>query len=258
MKYKITHSTSYSYSEPVAVCQNLVMLTPREGPRLRCSSHRLVIRPQPTTSAHRIDFFGNQCVAFSIEENHRQLRITATCRVDVEPFELPRTDTLPAWEKVIDGVSAQRDPDWLEAWPFICDSPRIVRKETFANYAHESFPAGRSAFAAVQDLTARIHRDFKYDRAATDVRTSTDEAFRLQKGVCQDFAHVEIACLRSLGMPARYVSGYLRTVPAPGKERLVGADQSHAWISAYCGPAGWNDFDPTNNAVVSTDHVPLA
>jgi transglutaminase-like putative cysteine protease len=217
-----------------------------------------VIRPTPTTSAHRTDFFGNQFVAFSIEENHRQLRITATCRVALQPFELPRLDELETWESVAGGVSAQTDPHWLEAWPFLCDSPRIARKATFASYARESFPSGRSALDAVQDLTARIHRDFKYDTNATDVRTSTDDAFRLQKGVCQDFAHIEIACLRSMGIPARYVSGYLRTVPPPGKERLIGADQSHAWISAYCGRAGWIDFDPTNNSVVSADHVPLA
>ncbi|MCA9248620.1 MAG: transglutaminase family protein [Planctomycetales bacterium] len=258
MKYKITHSTSYAYSSPVSVCHNLVMMTPREDPRVHCLSHRLRIRPTPQVSGRRYDCFGNHVHSFSIEESHRKLTVMATSRVSVEQFELPAPESTPAWESLASDEAAQRDPSWLNVAPFRFDSPRVQRSTEFADYARTAFTPSRSVLAAVLDLTATIHSDFAYDKQATLVDTPTEEAFRLRRGVCQDFAHVQIACLRSLGIPTRYVSGYLRTLPEAGKERLVGADQSHAWLSVYCGTAGWIDVDPTNNCVCSTDHIPVA
>jgi transglutaminase-like putative cysteine protease len=259
MTYKITHSTTYTYAAPVSVCHNLVRLTPREEPGLHCRSHRLVIRPAPPVSARHTDFFGNQVHAFSIEENHRQLTVTANSRIDVVPRDFPPPATTVPWTTVVAGLTDGSDPHWLEACLFLFDSPRARRSPEFAAYAAGCFAAGKPILQAVLDLTSQIRRDFKYDKHATSVTTAAEDAFRLRKGVCQDFAHIEIACLRSLGLPAQYVSGYLRTIPPPGKPRLIGADQSHAWLSVYCGSElDWVDVDPTNDALCSTDHIPIA
>lgn len=258
MRYKITHTTSYAYSEPVRVCHNLVLLTPREDGNVRCKSHRLLIRPTPQASSRRKDFFGNQVHAFSIEENHRSLTVTASSRVNVDLVDYPPPEESTPWETIRDGLTTGTDPLWFEAAPFLFDSPRIHRRAAFAEYAAESFAPERPILEAVLDLTRRIHAEFAYDAKATTVSTGIEEAFLMKKGVCQDFAQIQIACLRSLGLAARYVSGYLRTIPPPGKPRLVGADQSHAWCSVYCGALGWVDVDPTNDAICKTDHVPLA
>ncbi len=256
MKYRIRHVSSYHYSAPVSVCHNFLMLTPREGGRVHSLSHRLVIRPTPLFSSRRTDSFGNTVHSFAIEENHRQLAVTATSHVDVAEARPP--EKTPPWETVVGGVVAQTDPDWLEACRFAFDSPRISRAPEFADYAIASFVPERPILDAAFDLTKRIHEDFEYDKAATSVGTPTREAFDIRKGVCQDFAHVQISCLRSLGVPARYVSGYLRTVSRPGQPRIVGADQSHAWLAVYCGAAGWVEVDPTNACLSSQDHIPIA
>lgn len=259
MNYKITHSTVYTYGEPVRVCHNFVMLTPREDRLVRCHSHRLVIRPTPQVSQRRRDYFGNSVHAFSIEENHRQLTVTASSRVTVLPIELPDPGTTAPWEKAVRAVTEQSIPDWLDVCQFQFDSPRIRRSREFVEFAEKSFTPGRPILEGALELTTRLHRHFKYDADATTVMTHPEESFRLARGVCQDFAHVQIACLRSLGLAARYVSGYLRTLPPPGKPRLVGADQSHAWVSLYCGAdLGWVDLDPTNNCPCGTDHIAIA
>jgi len=259
MNYKITHNTTYQYSSPVRVCHNYVMLTPREDFPVQCHSYRLVIRPTPQVAGRRKDAFGNTVHSFSIEENHRQLSVTATSRVTVSSWELPEFSTSPAWETVQQRVARQADQNWLEACQFTFDSPRIRRSAEFLEFASQSFVPGRPILVAGLDLNTRIHEHFQYDSGVTGVSTSPEEAFRLRQGVCQDFAHVQVACLRSLGLPARYVSGYLRTIPPPGRPRLVGADQSHAWIALYCGETwGWIAFDPTNNCLCGTDHIPIA
>lgn len=258
MRYKITHSTSYTYGEPVKVCHNLIMLTPRPTPHLQTHSHRLVIRPTPEYSARRKDDFGNFVHCLSIEESHRRLSITATSRVTVDEVTLPIANTTPPWEKIVGSIADGSDPNWFHACRFLFDSSRVRQNAKFRDYAQGSFTKERPILESVLDLTSRIHRDFKYDTNATQVDTLTEDAFELRRGVCQDFAHVQIACFRSLGLPARYVSGYLRTIPPPGKPRLVGVDQSHAWVSVYCGPTGWIDVDPTNDTACRTDHIPLA
>lgn len=258
MRYKITHTTTYNYGEPVPVCHNQVHLTPREGRRVHCEKHRLVIRPTPAQSVNRHDYFGNKVHWFSIEDSHRRMTITATSRVKVLPAEYGEEAESPAWEAVRDSLGDGSAENWLEAVQFLYDSPTIPRSEELAAYARASFPAGRPILPGVLDLTRRIYADFKYDPRATEVTTPTMKAFGLKRGVCQDFAHIEIGCLRSLGLAARYVSGYLRTEPPPGKPRLVGADRSHAWLSVFCGPLGWLEFDPTNQAMCSEDHIMLA
>lgn len=259
MKYKITHSTNYQYSAPVRVCHNYVMLTPREDFPVDVLTYRLVIRPTPQVAGRRKDSFGNIVHSFSIEENHRNLTVTATSRVDVQQRPLPAFDKTLSWEQIAEGIEEQTDSHWLEACPFLYDSPRIRRSPEFAAFASESFLPGRPILEAARDLTTRVFQHFKYDPKSTTVTTLAEEAFRLGAGVCQDFAQVQVACLRSIGLPVRYVSGYLRTIPPAGRPRLIGADQSHAWLSLYCGhEIGWVDFDPTNDAVVGQDHIPIA
>ncbi|WP_437231164.1 transglutaminase family protein [Planctomicrobium sp. SH661] len=259
MNYKITHTTSYQYSSPVRVCHNYVMLTPREEFPVDVQTYRLVIRPTPHVAARRKDSFGNIVHSFSIEENHRQLSVTATSRVSVSARTVPDLADTPPWEEVVAGIAEQTDPQWLEGCQFVYDSPRIRRNTEFAAFAAQSFEPGRPILEAGLDLTTRIHKHFKYDPKSTTVNTTPEASFKLGLGVCQDFAQVQVACLRSLGLPARYVSGYLRTIPPPGKARLIGADQSHAWLSLYCGPElGWVDLDPTNSCIVKDDHIPIA
>lgn len=257
-EYRISHVTTYQYSEPVRVCHNLVLLSPRVSPALECLSHRITIKPTPQLQADRVDFFGNPVRTFSIEESHRQLVVSAHSHVRVHYAE--RIDVLQSdpWEQVIEEVRQRTDPHWLEAARFSFDSSRVRRASIYREYAADCFTTNRPILDAVFELTQRVHRDFTYDASATTVDTTAPEAFQIRRGVCQDFAHVQLACLRSLGIAARYVSGYLRTVAPPGGEKLVGADQSHAWISVYAGRRGWVDFDPTNKCVVHEDHIPIA
>jgi transglutaminase-like putative cysteine protease len=252
MKYKITHTTTYSYSDPVSICQNQVHLTPRDGTRQSCHYHRLTVHPSPSELGKRVDYFGNHLNYFSINEAHRKLSVTATSRVELHPAQpLDAASTAP-WETVRDNLSADVSQPGLEARQFIFQSPYIGCFPELIEYARASFTPARPILQAALDLTARIHGDFKFDSKATTVHTPLEEVLKIRRGVCQDFAHVQIGCLRAIGLPARYVSGYLRTLPPPGKPRLVGADASHAWLAVYCGPLGWIDCDPT------TSHLPGA
>ncbi len=257
--YRISHVTTYTYESPVRVCHNLVMLTPRSDWVARPNNHRVLIKPHPLVVNRREDYFGNTIHAFSIEESHRQLTVSATGRIEVEYEPLPVASTTPAWETVRDSVIAQTDLRWLEACQFRFPSGRIFVDDDLAAYARHSFPASRPILEAAHELTQRIFHDFTYDTTATTVHTPTKDAFKSRRGVCQDFAHIQIACLRSLGLCARYVSGYLRTLPAEGQTKLIGADQSHAWVSVYCGQQlGWVDLDPTNNQFCNVSHIPVA
>lgn len=257
LHYRLDHTTRFRYGSPVSVCHNTLCLTPRSGPHQSVRAPRLVIRPKPTTTVKRTDAFGNVVHAFSIETAHESLEIRARSRVSVDPVELPTTT--PAWDAVATGVQAQTDPRWLEAVPFVFDSPLVRRRESVRAYAADLFPAGRPVLEAALEFNTRIHSDFEYKSGATQVNTHSDQAFEIRRGVCQDFAHVAIAALRSLGLPTRYVSGYLRTHPPAGQPRLVGADESHAWFAVYTGPEhGWIELDPTNDCLASSDHIRLA
>ncbi len=258
MKYQVTHATQYQYSEMTPVCYNLVHLTPRQSPRQRCREFRLAIAPEPAHVTSRQDYFGNQSSYFSIHQSHEALIVTASSLVTLTPVEPSGAAKSPNWESIRDELPSLRSPEWLDAYQYSFDSPCVKTSAELAAYAAESFLPQRGVLEAVADLNRRIHRDFRYDPQATSVTTPVHEVFRHRHGVCQDFAHVAIGCLRSLGLAARYVSGYLRTIPPPGQVRLVGADASHAWFAVYAGASGWIDFDPTNNLLVDTDHITLA
>ena len=206
----------------------------------------------------RTDYFGNEVATFAVTEGHPRLIVTATSAVEVERQKPQDPAGSPPWEALRDALSGNRQPAGLLAYQFCFASPQVPLRQALADYAAASFMEGRTILAALSDLTERIHNDFTYDPEATTVSTPVEEVFESRRGVCQDLAHVQIACLRSLGLAARYVSGYLRTVPPAGQPRLIGADASHAWLGVYCGPLGWIDIDPTNNVFVSSDHITVA
>lgn len=257
-RYRITHGTHYQYSDSVAICQNQVMMIPRRLPRVCCHDTRVEITPQPGQSSWHVDYFGNPVHTFAIESAHRRLDVTVTSDVEVAAPQLPLPEQTSAWDRIRDDIEGGRDEHWWSVWEFRLESRMVAGESGFTDYALQSFPTGRPILEASLELTRRIHADFKYDSSATNVDTTAIDAFKLGAGVCQDFAHIQIGCLRAIGLPVRYVSGYLRTIPPPGKPRLVGADQSHAWVSLYAGSElGWVDFDPTNACLAACDHVPI-
>jgi transglutaminase-like putative cysteine protease len=258
MTYKIVHRTTYKYKYPVSVGNHVACLTPRSLLHHRLVWNELSIRPLPATRSERVDYFGNLLCFFTIQEQHRELVVEARSKVTVDGPATPWPRQAPSWEEAVRTLPGDQSPAGLEAYQFIFESPRIRTRTEFASYALQSFTPGRPLTEALLDLTGRIHEDFRFDAKVTNVRTPTEEVFRKRRGVCQDFAHLQIACLRSLNLAARYVSGYLRTYPPPGRARLIGADASHAWVSVYCPGAGWLDLDPTNNLVPSSGHVTLA
>ena len=255
-RFDITHTTTYDYRTPVTVAHHLLRLTPRRLPRQFPLDHSLEIHPAAATHRH-IDYFGNEVTFAGIEGAHRQLRVTARSRVAVAPAFIPdRTETL-AWESVRNLCRTDLSEPVLDASEFTFASPLVPLEPAFRSYAVESFPAGRPILDAVLALSARIHGEFQFDATATTVSTPLTQVLEHRRGVCQDFAHLMIACLRSLGLPARYVSGYLETLPPPGQAKLVGADASHAWVAFFCPGLGWIDVDPTNNVLPSMQHVTL-
>ena len=264
MIYRIIHRTSYRYKYPVSLGNHVACLKPRTDPHHRLARNQIIIHPSPATLTERSDFFGNLLCFFTIQEPHRELIVEARSEVVMEGSTTSSADISAGreahlgWEEAVKALATDRSAEGTEAYQFSFESPRIRIRPEFAAYAQQSFTPGRPMLEALLDLTARIHRDFRFDAKSTNVRTPTEDVFRKRRGVCQDFAHVQIACLRSLGLAARYVSGYLRTYPPPGKPRLIGADASHAWVSAYCSGVGWLDVDPTNNVIPSAGHVTLA
>ncbi len=259
MIYRVRHQTIYDYAEPVSLSHHVVRLIPRDLARQRRHSSELTIWPATSFQAStHIDYFGNTVTSFTLPESHSRMSVEATSELEVQAPTHPVLSDSPAWETVRATVPDDRTQEGLAAFQFVFDSARIAARPALADYARESFPAGRPLLEAVSDLTARIHQDFRFDAKATEVTTPVETFFEKRRGVCQDFSHLQIACMRSLRLPARYISGYLRTLPPPGRPRLVGADASHAWCSAWCPGVGWVDFDPTNNCMPTDGHITLA
>jgi transglutaminase-like putative cysteine protease len=258
MLYRISHSTTYEYAEPVSLCQNLAHLTPRNSASQDCRHSALAITPLPSVLTDRIDYFGNATTFFAVQEPHRQLNATANHLVEVSPPTIPELSQSPAWEDVRELLQKDLSAETLLASEFVCDSRYVRSSPDLVDYARSSFSPGRPILEAVRDLTHRIFTDFQYDQTATTVATTLFEVFANRRGVCQDFAHLQIACLRSLGLAARYMSGYLSTEPPPGCVPLVGTDATHAWLSIYSPRAGWIDVDPTNDQFAGDRHILLA
>jgi transglutaminase-like putative cysteine protease len=258
MIYNISHRTVYEYTAPVTVSHHAARVEPRGLPQQSTESFALHIDPAPALQKTRTDYFGNRVWGFAIQEVHTHLEITATSRVTVSPVTAPALALSAPWEKVVELFSDPVSPEVVEPYQFVFDSPLLRVSPELADYARESFAPGTPLLVAVADLNRRIFKDFKYDPIATTVATPLEEVLAKRRGVCQDFAHLAIASLRSLGIPSRYVSGYLRTHAPAGKKRLVGSDASHAWFSVFCPSTGWLDFDPTNNILPAEEHITVA
>jgi transglutaminase-like putative cysteine protease len=258
-RYSIVHETSYVYESRVAVAQQLLHLTPRELPWQRRLAHRIAIDPVPSETTEHQDYFGNAVCHAVLDSPHDSLTVRAESEVSVGWRTGGRVPAgSPAWESVRDILHTAAEAVQLEAAEFLFESPHIRFGAGLVEYVSPSFPPGRAYLEGVLDLNRRIHADFAFDSSATSVSTPIAEVLALRRGVCQDFAHLMTGCLRVIGLPARYVSGYILTMPAPGHVKLVGADASHAWVSVYCPHAGWVDFDPTNDLVVDDEHITLA
>jgi transglutaminase-like putative cysteine protease len=257
MMYRITHRTIYRYDAPVSRARNEAHLRPRDTGRQQCLASELLVDPTPTSWTERTDFFGNPVVSFAVDGPFEVLTVTSTSTVSVSGRE-PLPATSASWEQVRDALAEDLSPDMLAAREFCFESPLVTLSPAVRAYSEASFPAGRPLVDAVADLTERIFHDFVYDPGFTTVTTPVDEVLVHRRGVCQDFAHLAIGCLRSMGLAVRYVSGYLETAPPSGEERLVGADASHAWPSVFVPGWGWLDVDPTNDTIVGSSYVTTA
>jgi len=258
MKLRITHRTTYRYGDAVTTSHHEASVSPRDREHQRVQNHELEVTPQPEARRRRFDYFGNRTLSFSLSEPHRGLEVLARSVVELTPPPTPGLDASPAWEQVSERVRSDRHRDILDACSMTFDSPRVPASDELRAYALPSFAEGRPLLRAVRELTSRIRADFRYDDSATDISTPVAQVLQDKRGVCQDFAHVAIGCLRALGLPARYVSGYLLTRPPPGRPKLVGADASHAWFATFVPGQGWIDFDPTNDLIPGDEHVTVA
>ncbi len=257
MKYAISHCTRYVYDCAALLSHHAARLTPRTFNGQTCISTNLAIDPAPAAVQEGADYFGNHMTIFAVQEAHQTLTVTAESVVEVFAPQPVNTAHTASWHVVRDALAR---PGIAELGPseFIHPSPLVPLMDELQAYGAESFPFGRPILAGARDLTRRIHTDFAYDPGATTVSTPLDEVWRLKRGVCQDFAHLQIGCLRALGLAARYVSGYLLSHPPPGQPRLVGADASHAWLSIWMPELGWIDLDPTNDMMVGEEHIACA
>jgi transglutaminase-like putative cysteine protease len=258
MFYSVVHQTSYSYSNPVALCHNEARLLPRNTFWQKCQQSEIRIIPNPAILEKRHDFFGNQVVYFAVQDIHKQLEVQVETKIEVNKRPFSESSPSLEWQETVQQLNQDLDPVIIEARHFALPSPFVKPSDRLREYAHESFLPGRSILAATMDLTQRIYKEFTFDPHFTTVATPLTEVFENRRGVCQDFAHLAIGCLRSLGLAARYVSGYLETIPPPGKQRLVGADASHAWLAVYLPGIGWAEFDPTNNCMPGERHITVA
>jgi transglutaminase-like putative cysteine protease len=260
MRYTVRHATVYEYGRDVAHSHHLLHLKPREFAYQRCLDHTLTLEPPPSAEREDLDAFGNGISRLEYDRSHDRLSVVAEMTVEIFPRASEPLETSEPWDVLRERLCYHAAPlpaEDLEAYRYRMRSDHVPIKQIFWDYAADCFVPGRSIGAAAQDLMRKIHREFKYAPGTTTNRTSITEVLKSRKGVCQDFAHLMIGALRAGGLAARYVSGYIRTV-RPGGAAAIGGDASHAWVSVYCPPLGWVDFDPTNDCLVGEGHVTLA
>jgi transglutaminase-like putative cysteine protease len=249
MQLQVTHETRYDYEPAVETAQHMAYLKPRDTSHQHLTGHALHITPTPSQISTTMDVFGNSRCYFSLQVPHTSLTVVAQSVLTTTSQPLPKSSI--SWEQVRERFRYQAGAKFDDAAEFVFASPYVPRHPEFIAYARPSFAPGTPVLAAAQNLMQRIHADFTYESLSTEVNTPALQALAQRKGVCQDFAHIMIACLRSMGIPARYVSGYLLTHAAPGTVKLVGSDASHAWVAVYVpdipGQSRWCDLDPTND-----------
>lgn len=259
MRYRIRHITHYNYADRVTRCYNLANVIPRDTARQQCLSNRITLSPLPSTTHKRTDYFGNKAFHFEIQKPHTELTITAVSDVDVSDKDHEMNlDLGISYGEALEYLHNTTRPETIEAREFLLSSPMIEASQTLADYASPSFATERSLKSCVADLTSRIFKEFAYDPQFSTIATPLADVLKHRKGVCQDFAHLEVGCLRAMGIPAKYVSGYIETLPKPGQQKLVGADATHAWIAFFCPEEGWVEFDPTNNSTAGSQHIVTA
>jgi transglutaminase-like putative cysteine protease len=258
MRYRVRHISAYRYGANIMLAHHLLHLSPRQAPRQRILSHRLTIDPAPSALSRHLDYFGNPTSYFELTEPHMRLSIESEIEIEVEEPRYAPADMDAPWDSLAAQLAEPTSRDARAAGAFAYPSGMVALSAEVKAYALPSFPPGRGIGAAAFDLTRRIRTEFTFDPSATTIATPVAEVLRNRRGVCQDFAHLQIACLRALGLSARYVSGYLRTTPPPGRPRAIGADVSHAWLSVWCGGELWLDLDPTNGRAGSSDLITLA
>lgn len=263
MKFKVSHTTSYDYDNGVTFCHNIATLKPKSMVGQTLLEYNLEISPKPSEITDRLDFFGNTVTRFSIQKQHKKLKVTAKSIIE-KNYELqPQIDDSITGKTITlkEGISILKtnNKEYIDAKQFILESIFIAKiSPEIKAYAKKSFKPNRSIFEATFELMQRIFTEFKFDSEFSTVATPIQDVIKAKKGVCQDFAQIAIACVRSVGLPARYVSGYIETLPPPGKEKLVGTDASHAWFSVYIPTFGWVDFDPTNNQIPKNQHITVS
>ncbi|CAN5396144.1 transglutaminase family protein [soil metagenome] len=258
MYHKVVHKTDYIYQEAVSLCHNIVRLTPRSTNKQFCKSSVIKIIPEPDVLIEYEDFFGNKLVYFTIEKEHKKLSVHVTSEIEklLPANERPPQNNPVTWEEtcLLTAASANGLTDVKQ---FIASTPMTEADDAIEAYAKQSFPQGRPLYEGCKNLMNRIFADFKFQSGFTTISTPLSVVMKERKGVCQDFAHLAIACLRSLGLPTRYISGYIETIPPPGVEKLIGVDASHAWFSVYIPKSGWVEFDPTNNLIPDNQHIAI-
>ncbi len=270
VRYAVRHETLYRYGGEVVHSHQQLHLTPRASVRQHCLEHSIHIAPQPLVRSEHIDGFGNCVTRFELDRPHDRLQVIAQMQVEVQDLPLPAVDAGEGWEQVREGLryhAQATDPDWLEAMRFRGESPYVRIKRLFGDFARDLLRPSATVLEVAAGLMARVNAEFTYEPGATEIATPLLEVFHQRRGVCQDYAHLMIACLRSVGLAARYVSGYLCTRPAPAALEagrpgpsgapLIGADASHAWVAVFAPPFGWVEFDPTNDVWVQQEHVAL-
>jgi transglutaminase-like putative cysteine protease len=257
--YRVEHETRYRYMAAVSTSQHVAYLRPRELPRQRIAWHDLTVEPGPAEWSRRVDYFGNAVDQFTVLKPHTELSVRGHSLVErLDAVSTLDPELSPPWEDVRDALRFRKGAPAGEPSQFAFPSSYIALDPDLHEFARASFPPRRPLLAAAMDLMHRIHAEFQYDPAATTITTPVSRVLAERRGVCQDFAHLQISCMRALGLSARYVSGYLLTDPPPGRPRLAGADASHAWLSVHCPRHGWVDLDPTNGLVPDRRHVTVA
>lgn len=251
--YRVIHETTYRYERPVTSSFGQLCLLPRDFDGQRCTASDVEISPSPSDHRERVDYFGNRVAYFTVQDDHRQLSIRA--RSDVEVDDDRGWNSTTTVSDAVADLAGLRGAEQVDASNFVVNSPRVTVDDRVRAYAAPSFDEHRPVLNALSDLSSRIHQDFGFDATTTTVTSTIDDLFEHGAGVCQDFAHLGVACLRSQGIPARYVSGYLETLPPPGQQKMIGADVSHAWVSGFVPGVGWVDVDPTNDQFVNGRYI---
>jgi len=258
VRLQVKHRTTYHYGEPASTSHHEARLTPRGAENQRTLTHEIEIVPRPVVRRGRLDYFGNKTIYFGLTEPHRRLDIVASSLVEITIRRDIDCTQSPPWENVRDCLATDRQRDTLQAYQMAFESDYVQQFAALNDYAACAFHPSEPVLSVARELTRKIYQDFTYDPSATDIHTTLNVLLEKRRGVCQDFAHLLAGCLRSRGLAARYVSGYLLTHPPPGKTRLRGADASHAWVSVWVPEQGWVDFDPTNDLLPGEQHVTVA